>query len=552
MSAAVRDPLRPIDRALARELARSFPGAAPVAIELAELASAAVGSGHACLDIAAHARAQGWSTARFDDALASLAAWPAVGAGETDTPLVLDAHARLYLRRYWRYERDVARALGALARAPGLADGERFLDGLFDTADPRIAGQRAAVAHALAHRLTVILGGPGTGKTHTVLRLLVALVRAGAIAPERVLLAAPTGKAAARLEQAVHEERRPELAALPTATTLHRLLGARPHTARVVRDARNPLDADLLVVDETSMVDLPLLGKALDALPAGARLVLLGDPDQLASVEVGAVLGELAALASGDPVGAACVRLAYNFRAADRPALAALLDAVRAGDPDAMLARLREGGAGVRWLAGDARRAEGVALAAAWRGMVPADVRAQEALAAVARSRVLCALREGPYGVSGLNHALQQALGIAPVLTGEPPHGTPILILHNDPLSGLSNGDVGVVLHGAGGALAWFAEDVSSASPRALALGALPRWEPAHAMTVHKAQGSEFEQVLVMLPEPAHELVTREWLYTALSRARREVVVVASEEALRAALAHRSRRASGLGALLGV
>ena len=526
--------VRPIDRALARELARSFPGAERAAIELAERASAAVGAGHACLDLADEDAA----------AIEALAQWSAVEAGDGDAPLVLADRARLYLRRYWRYERDVARGLAALAAAPNDArHGAEALPELHE-------GQRAAVAHALAHRLTVILGGPGTGKTHTVLQVLVALARAGLAVPERMLLAAPTGKAAARLEQAVHAERRAELAGVPAATTLHRLLGARPRTARVRHDADDPLDADLLVIDETSMVDLPLLSKALAALPSGARLVLLGDPDQLASVEVGAVLGELAAL-GGAGIGARCVRLTHNFRAADRPALAALLDAVRAGDAEAAIGLLRAGGAGVRWLAGDDRRAAGLALAAAWRGATPAAIPPREALDAVARSRVLCALRDGPYGVGGLNPAIQHALGVAPVLAGEPPHGTPILVLHNDPLSGLSNGDVGVVLHAVDGAHAWF--DASDRGVRALALGALPRFEPAHAMTVHKAQGSEFDRVLVVVPEPAHDsrfrrndVVTREWLYTALSRAREEAVLVASEEAVRAALANRSRRASGL------
>jgi exodeoxyribonuclease V alpha subunit len=244
--------LRPIDRALTAELARSFPGADAIALELAGLASAAVGEGHSCLDLAALAQAREWTGAQLAGALESLRNWRAVSTGAALAPLVLADDSRLYLRRYWRYEQAVARDLRRLWRdrpaQPDEAAASAILERLFPGADGAGEGQRRAVAHALSHRLTVILGGPGTGKTHAVLSLLVALTRLGLVAPERVELAAPTGKAAARLSQSLHDaQAHPKhelevLVGLPAqASTLHRLLGARPHTARVARDADDPL-----------------------------------------------------------------------------------------------------------------------------------------------------------------------------------------------------------------------------------------------------------------------------------------------------------------------
>jgi exodeoxyribonuclease V alpha subunit len=451
----------------------------------------------------------------------------------------------------------------------------------------------------------VVLGGPGSGKTFTVLRLLAVLAASGRVAPERMRLATATGKAAQRLGQAIADGRaalldqlgaargrasatdealRRVLPSLPVeARTLHSVLGARPLSTRVRQDADNPIDCELLVVDEASMVDLPLFARMLAALPAGARLVLLGDPDQLASVEVGSVLAELALPAAGVPVahahasvhsgspqlslfgaefttertpassplGASVMRLRGNHRTAADSGLPRVLDAVREGDASWLRDALADG-RGVEWLSQPAQRHDALARALAWYQPVVRTRDPAVALAAFEQARVLVALRSGPDGVDGWNEALLRGLGLAdargPAAVGVAPwRGTPLLISRNDANTGLSNGDV---------VLAWGpraqkpADHALARAPdgslRRIALDLLPPFEPALAMTVHKAQGSEYRRVLVAPPFQPHPLVTRQWLYTACSRARETLVLHAGEDALAAGLAASSRRVSGL------
>lgn len=578
-----------LDIALARSFGTIWPDSDPDALVVAALASWAVGQGHSCFSAALHAspaaQAAFADDARVTRAVAALEDGSLdagfLGPPEAGLPLV---HARglLWLRRYWSHEREIERALRARA-----ADRPVALDALAVRAaldrllppgdDTETDWQRVAAVDALRSRLTVICGGPGTGKTFTVLRVL-ALLQQFAEHPLRMALAAPTGKAAQRLSESVRAGLAAlplsdaQRAALPTeAMTLHRLLGFRPQAVLPARDAQRPLELDVLVVDECSMVDLPLMAKLLRALPSAARLVLLGDPDQLPAVENGAVLATLAACnphnrfsaataqwvaaaagatvpiaAQASPIGDCIVRLERPRRFGGDSGIARLVHAIRSGDAGLVFEVLANSD-DIAWSEAPLRLDTAAAvthLRRAHAGLLDAR-EPGEALAALARFRVLCALRDGPHGVAGLNPAIENALHGA-VARHAQYSGRPLLVTSNDHALGLFNGDVGVILgEGAGAALrAWFTR--SDGAAHAFLPAQLPPHESAWAMTVHKAQGSEFDEVELVLPAEPHPLLTREWLYTAASRARSRLRVHATKQVIEAALRSGTRRINGL------
>jgi exodeoxyribonuclease V alpha subunit len=545
----------------------------------AALAVRAVRTGSVCVEL----HAVGRTVLGESDELLDVSAlpWPEPAAWQAAcaaSPLVADgldapggrplrlADGLLYLDRYWRQEEQVRAELTARAAAtPPPVDLARLRAGLarlFPGTGPD--RQRLAAAVSALRRVTVLAGGPGTGKTTTVARLLALLHDQPGPRP-RVALAAPTGKAAARLAEAVHaetpDEDRARVGELE-ARTLHRLLGWRPGAAgRFRHDRTNRLPFDVVVVDETSMVSLTMMARLLDALRPDARLVLVGDPDQLASVEAGAVLGDLAR-AAGRPEPALDARLAQvcpgeapvvngvitldrTFRFGD--AIAGVARAVRDGDATAVLDRLRAGDAAVRFVEtgsatvpGDVRR-EIVELgrelaAAAEAGDVDA------ALTALDRHRLLCGHRRGPFGVGRWSAEIERWLAEA---VGEPGAewypGRPVLVTSNDPDTGLYNGDTGVVVARPEGLRVAFPRLGRPFPP-----ARLPEVQTVHAMTVHRSQGSQFDRVTVVLPPAESPLLTRELLYTALTRARSAVRVVGSADAVRAAVQRPVSRASGL------
>jgi exodeoxyribonuclease V alpha subunit len=620
--------LRPLDHALPAWLQQQAPEAPASLLLATALLAALEGRGHSGLPLAVLEDEAAWAAAwgcapeaqaefaaALRDAPPEPARWAASGCVQADpadehgaTPLVLQL-GLLALRRHWRSEREVARAVlqrAAAIDAPPFdgAVARGLLDALFP---PRAEGgrdwQRVAATLALRGRLTLVTGGPGTGKTHTAARMLVLLqALLGSAQPLRVALAAPTGKAAARLRQSIQQAlqalREPLgeawplgdwAAALGPARTLHALLGARPGTRRRVHDASNPLPLDLLFVDEASMVHLELMAELLAALPPGARVVLLGDKDQLASVEAGAVMGELCAGAAGLDAGAAAWVTALGgpdlssevsgsadalsaqtvvLRESRRFAgdIGRLAAALNHGDAAAALALLRDAGsAQLTWLARDAGAVPGLASAEA--GYRPCFERlaqrpaapeafepwARELLRAFDRFRVLCALREGPYGVTGLNPAIEQALQRAGLLRrgGEWYEGRPVMVTRNEAQLGVFNGDIGLVLRPPheGGLRVYFLEgDVL----RSVAASRLAQVETAFALTVHKSQGSEFAHVLLVLPEVDSPLLTRELLYTGVTRSRERFTLLAPQAApLVAACGRATRRFGGLRAQLG-
>lgn len=457
---------------------------------------------------------------------------------------------RLYLDRYWREERQVADDLGARATLPLRIDAARLRAAL-DKAFPGEAyrEQRAAAEVCCRNRTSIVTGGPGTGKTTTIARLVATLV---AVEGDRlrVALVAPTGKAAARIAQAVHAEAR--TSSFPsgatgfvtslTASTVHRLLGWRPDSrTRYRHDRTNRLAYDVVVVDETSMVSLTLLARLLEAIPPQARLVLVGDPDQLTSVEAGAVLRDLV---DGMGPRSECVAhlvTSHRFRGA----IAELAEAVRGGDPEATLSVLDDADPSVALVDDVERHVRPTVLAlhdAARRGDYAA------ALDELSRHQLLCAHNTGPFGARRWNRQLAtwlaQELGLDHLPGWYP--GQPLLVTENDYSVDLFNGDAGVVVRSPSGSLyAVFADGLSERG-RALHLSRLANVTAAHAVTVHRAQGSQFQAVSVVLPEPGSPLLTRELFYTAVTRARDAVRVLGSREAVVAAVQQRAARATGL------
>ncbi|HEY1609850.1 MAG TPA: exodeoxyribonuclease V subunit alpha [Paraburkholderia sp.] len=693
--------LRTLDAAFARFLWTEAPQASPLLLLAAALASHQLGRGHVCLDLRATLDDPAFALSLPPDgaplaavsepppapaevlAGVSLAQWQAAldvpllvgtddgGApraaadpgGLEATPLVRSG-TRLYLRRYWQYEQDVRGAIERrLARSARLESAlapaalRSALDALFPPpeANPerdahiehdthKADWQKLACAIAARSAFSIITGGPGTGKTTTVVKLLallqtLALHRAEgssvASRPLRIRLAAPTGKAAARLNEsiagAVAQLPFERLAhgdalrhAIPTVVaTLHRVLGTRPDSRRFRHDAANPLPVDVLVIDEASMVDLEMMAAVLDALPASARLILLGDKDQLASVEAGAVLGELCDRAreghyteatrdwleaatgeridaamldpEGAPLDQAIAMLRESHRFAADSGIGALAERVNTGDA-AGVARVGSQGFadlarvvcpaaddavfgalvvdGVAAAARDARGGAPVGSASARRGYrhyldVMRDERpgpdadddrlarwAASVLDAHDAFQLLCALRRGPWGVEGLNRRVARLLHAEGLIEprGEWYAGRPVLVTHNDYELGLMNGDIGIALALPGPRPE--APVLRVAFPAGDGTGGI-KWvspsrlnsvETVFALTVHKSQGSEFTHAALVLPDTFSPILTRELVYTGITRARAFLTLVMPEgrSVLDDAVQAKVQRASGL------
>ena len=538
----------------------------------------------------------------------------------TSPPLVLRG-SKLYLRRYWHHERRIAAQVLQRGAAVDTVDepaARQWLDRLFPSppnGSAAIDWQKVACGVALRGRLSVITGGPGTGKTYTAARLL-ALLFAMDAEPQRlrVSLAAPTGKAAARLKQSIDaalQELQSRLgSSLPlaelashigAARTLHGLLGARPDTRRFRFDAAHPLEVDVLIVDEASMIHLEMMAALLDALPARARVVFLGDKDQLASVEAGAVLGDLCRDAELGRYRADTAKFIEAVTGQHLPAqfigcgpalaqqtvmlregrrfsgpISQLAAAVNSGEAKAASALLNGGGAAgqpLHWL--DAPTPAAVVRLAmhgrpgaaggyasyldALRHRPEAVDRASHetwalsVLTAFERFRLLCAVREGEWGAAGLNGAIERALVAEGRLAkrGEWYEGRPVMVTRNDPGVGVFNGDIGIVLKPFDTEAPLRAFFLDGNAVRSVGVSRLANVETAFAMTVHKSQGSEFEHTVLVLPQEASQVLTRELVYTGITRARQAFTLVTGRpQAFAQALAQRTRRASGLLELL--
>jgi len=560
----------------------------PVALAMA-LTVRAVAEGHSCLVLpeegpAVPSEPPLCSADQLEQALLES---PLVGEPGSNAPLILDG-ARLYLQRYWRYEARLAERLRALlSRRPEPVDTRRLGPdgGLFDygwVSNGEPNWQAVAAAVALRHRFTVISGGPGTGKTYTVLRLIRLLMEsaqaAGALPPV-IRLAAPTGKAAARMMESI----RAGLATLPEgdvleehlpdkASTLHRLLGLRWGTVLPRYDRDNPLAADVVIVDEASMIDLPLMAKLADALPDHGRLVLLGDRYQLASVESGSVLAELCGAAgvntfspqqreglapllpnvpeptAPSPLADHVVTLQTSHRFRPESPIGRLAAAVNAGDADAAIAVGREADPAVQLALDDEPDLAALTATLADRYLPLLDASSpDDAIDALDAVRLLTATRVGPAGAVAMNQRIFEHLarrrGLDPQQSWY--RGRPVIVLHNDYRLGLFNGDTGVCLTGQDSHLrVWFRTETGL---QTLLPSAMPAHETAYAMTVHKSQGSEFEAVWLLLPAVDNPVLSRELVYTGITRARVRVTVLGPQAMLREAVERVVQRDSGLG-----
>ena len=502
------------------------------------LALGATRSQNSCVDLAApwspDSESEAASRVEFPDcaawggaliACSALVATPEIARSIPRAPFVLDGH-RLYANRTWDQECSVAQ-------------------GLRDRA---------------ADRLTVVVGGPGTGKTTRVAQELVKRFGEASGNPPRVALAAPTGKAAKRMDEAMRkalekvnapQALRDAVGAAPKQT-IHRLLGYRPggDSRRWTFHAGNPLPVDLVIVDEASMLSLTLVHRLLDALPAEAELHLVGDPDQLASVDAGTVLADLVAGArEGDaPLHGALAWQTKQWRFRSDSRIARVADAIRRGDADAAVSALSGGDDELEWIdpsvdpSGVDRVLSRVAGHAA--GIRDAASAGDFARAVDARGEllVLCAHRNGRDSVAWWNQQVERRLGVSGGAAWYP--GRPVMVVANDPATGLFNGDVGIVCQTeTGGTLAVFdREDPAMRFP----VTRLPDIETVHALTIHKSQGSEVDHAVVVLPSRGSKILTRELLYTGVTRARKQLTVVATEDAVRRSVHTPIRRATGL------
>lgn len=552
-----------IDWHFARMMVRLDGQERPEVALAAALASVQTRRGHVCLDL--EACAGGPLAAVLEDPLvdrpippytlpdldawrSSLLASPVVAGPdcEGESPLVLDDAGRLYLSRYRSAETRVAARLAEMARAEERMPGvDAKLDRLFDAKD---GDQRRAVDTALHRRLCVVTGGPGTGKTFVAARVIALFLDLSFTKPDRIALAAPTGKAAARLQESVSMQMAELVERIPAlrdyqvgASTVHRLLYQ-------VRGDRLPVDA--VILDEASMVDLALMSRLVGVLPADARLVVLGDAHQLASVQPGAVLGDLCAAAAmpGSPL-AGCVKALTESRRFDQEGgIGRLAEAIVAGDVAAVVHALKDD-------AEPQTQLRPLANAGAFERL--AQRHAVESWAPCLenplgrpfpRRRVLCAHRHGPFGMHRFNRLVEAELRQRGLVGREEFYrGRPIIVTRNDRATGLSNGDTGVVVDDGDGRRVWFPELKRTDGERfEVSPARLPDHDSFFALTVHRAQGSEYDEVGFIPGSEESRLVTRELVYTAVTRARDKVVVYGGEDGVGEAVARTIVRVGGL------
>ncbi|WP_296063104.1 exodeoxyribonuclease V subunit alpha [uncultured Amphritea sp.] len=571
---------------------------------LAALVSLQLGRGEVCLPLNDYGTlTENWPGAlqgRAEKLLVGMSesrllTFSVISEGRDETPLVY-SNGRLYLYRYWYYETQVAGRIRTLT-APVESDNVAIQAGLKRLFNAPGAGetdwQQVAVAVALSRRFSVISGGPGTGKTTTVARLLclyAELFSARKGCAPLIRLAAPTGKAAARLSESLGSAQQglaitdAVRAMIPDqAVTLHRLLGPRPDSKNFRHNRENPLHLDLLVVDEASMIDLPMIFRLLDALPAHAQLVMIGDRDQLASVEAGSVLGDICAWqqqeSSGElcyspaqldylqqvcglpgppsapgsnPVADALALLRKSYRFDEHSGIGRLARAVNRGDGEQAARLFTENWRdidfyplsenGYQQMVADVAKGYSTYLKLMHEGEAPGRL-----LQAFNQIQLLAVVRQGVYGVEGLNLAIEEKLQRQKLIsvTGAWYSGRPVMITRNDYQLGLYNGDIGITVADSDGKLrVWF--ELPDGSMKGVLPGRLPEHETVYAMTVHKSQGSEFEKVVMILPAEESPLLTRELIYTGITRAKAMFVLHATTDALIKGSLRRTERASGL------
>ncbi len=609
----------------------------------AALVSRCRGQGHVCLDLPS---VQGKSLFAPDDAIESLVfpelgLWKSVlekshvvGSPGEYRPLILDDKSRIYLYRYWEYQEKLARLLNkriqdnigfkkkildcviglnprrrticttyedsslwpcqnvfleAYSHSIDVQSLKEGLNRLFPkSATTKVDWQKIAALTALTRNFCVISGGPGTGKTTTVVKIIALILEQAGAEKVRIALVAPTGKAASRLQDSINSAKGGMKCSdnikdsIPQeASTIHRLLGSIPGSPYFRHNADNPLPVDVVIVDEASMVDLALMSKLVQALPSQARLVLLGDKDQLASVEAGAVLGDICdsgnshgfseqfcktvkAFAeykleverdegTGSGIGDCIVQLKESYRFGDNSGIGAVSRAVNAGNVKSSLKLLKDNANyDIKWKAlpgPDAlENAVKDAVISGFKDYLTANDPVF-VFKLFERFKILCALRDGPYGVYSLNLLVERILIRAGLIDHDRAWyaGRPLLITKNDYNLRLFNGDVGIVLpdpDSNNDLRVYFSK--SDGTMRKLHPLRLPEHETVYSMTIHKSQGSEFDKVLLLLPDRDYPVLTRELIYTGITRGRAHIEIWGKDDVFRAAVSRRTERTSGL------
>ncbi len=590
--------LTPLDVSFARLMCRLAANESNELALAAALASHATANGHICLDLSSEAGRKVY----FGDAMAPMklpdfAEWvvalqglSVIGSPGDYCPLILDDTGRLYLYRYWKYEQDLALALNRRAgRAVASVDEARLqknLQQLFPASPTEPNWQKVAAAAAVLNQFSVISGGPGTGKTSTVIRILALLLQQPDGLNLKIALAAPTGKAAARMQEAIHQAKQ----ALPVdkgiceaipeqATTLHRLLGAEMDSIYFRHNQDTPLPIDVLILDEASMVDVALMAKLMWALPDKARLIMLGDKDQLSSVEAGAVLadicgkpqcfsdgfrtklkgllGERLPSQSGSPppMADSILLLHRSYRFSDGSGIGRLAKAVNRGEGEEALSLLDDESLAdiQRYAAYDTIAEQAADSYQSYLECIKTGDDVDTIFAAFNRFRVLCATRGGPNGVTLLNQKIERILAVRHLIDAGSDYyaGRPIMVARNSYGMRLYNGDVGLLLADPvsdGRLRACF--QGSDGTVRKLAPASLPEHETVYAMTVHKSQGSEFERAMLILPDERSPLLSRELVYTGITRAKKQFELYAGDDILLAAVQRKLSRTTGLRDLL--
>lgn len=554
----------------------------------AALISRAVAQGHICVDLSKYAdrpfpvmieeNKERPQCPPLETWLQVLTHCKVVGQPGDYAPLILDKQ-RLYLYRYWQYEQQLATNIIERINNTCLEIDEQLLQQNLKSLFPELQnGQTTAILKAILHSFCVISGGPGTGKTSMVIKILVLLLAQNL--KLRIALAAPTGKAATRLQETIREAKNTLncsaaiKAALPTEIyTIHRLLGSLPYSPYFRHHAQNPLNYDVVIVDEASMIDLALMTKLAQAIPLTARWILLGDKDQLVSVEAGNVLGDICAITENlestadiseksdhqkeqtvknNQLSECIIFLEKNYRFSEQSGIGQLAKKVKQGLGDSAIRLLKsENYQDIHFHSltdlNSTKMIDSIKIGFTdyLKKLKKNDPR--EILAAFNQFRVLCALRQGQYGVITINALIEKWLAIKKQAHYRWYHGQPIMITCNDYTLKLFNGDIGIILWNPPKyqeLLAFFLSPEGHL--RTFWPNRLPEHELAYAMTIHKSQGSEFEKILILLPQQSSPILTRELIYTAITRARQDAYILGHEPVLKEAIKRKIQRTSGL------